>query len=217
MIDKQYIINEFNTRYRSLIDNLDDYLSDYILETVTGIVDTTFNKLEIEDVKTNLLGTDELNNMTTERNIESIDTYFDVMEISDSQKETRVNLAHDIEDVVLFIFSLIAMMKDKNIDDSYWLSVDRATLIAENESNNVTNHTEYTDALENGFKYKIWHTQEDERVRVTHVPLNGAKKPINEPYIVGDSLMLYPKDQETYDADASEIVNCRCSVSYSNY
>ena len=93
-----------------------------------------------------------------------------------------------------------------------WFSRERANLIALNEANWKWNNEEFFDALEDN-KTKIWHTALDEKVRMTHISLEGKEIPINEYFQVGAYEMLYPLDMSR-GAGAEEIVNCRCSVEY---
>ncbi len=93
-----------------------------------------------------------------------------------------------------------------------WLSRERANLIALNEANWKWNNEEFFDAKETK-KTKTWHTALDEKVRMTHIAIEGVTIPINEPFHVGNSLMMMPLDT-SLGASADEIVNCRCSVEY---
>lgn len=102
----------------------------------------------------------------------------------------------------------------RNEDDAYFLSVDRAILISENAANGVFGYQEFKNAIQRGKTMKEWVDIRDKKERKTHRKVGGKKIPILEPFVVGDSLMLFPKDQITYSADAKEIVNCRCSVKY---
>ena len=98
--------------------------------------------------------------------------------------------------------------------DGWYLSQDRVTYNAENEANTVMNYKDFTEAKGKGYTKKTWKTENDMRVRMTHIPLEDETIPIGELFIVGDSLMRYPKDIEYCDDD-SEICNCRCSIEYS--
>ena len=93
-----------------------------------------------------------------------------------------------------------------------WLGRERANLIALNEANWKWNNEEFFDAQESN-KTKIWHTALDERVRLTHISLEGVKLPINEPFHVGSSLMMFATDS-SLGASISEIANCRCTTEY---
>lgn len=97
-------------------------------------------------------------------------------------------------------------------NDGWFISPDRAVFNAENEANTVLNYKDYKEAKGN---FKTWITENDERVRPTHIPLEGEKIPIGDLFVVGEALMRFPKDLE-YAADyPEEIVNCRCSIKYS--
>lgn len=102
---------------------------------------------------------------------------------------------------------------EKYADDPWFLSEDRAVMIAENEANTVYGHDEFEDAIREGYTTKIWVTMKDKRVRDTHREVDEEEIPIDEPFVVGGSLLLYPKD-ETYDPDPEETVNCRCSIRF---
>ena len=102
----------------------------------------------------------------------------------------------------------------RNPDDAYFFSEDRATLIAENEANGIWNDSEYQDAILTGKTRKTWNAIMDKRTRDTHRDANGTAVPIDEPFYVGDSLMMYPRD-DSMGASAEEIVNCRCWATYS--
>ena len=101
----------------------------------------------------------------------------------------------------------------RNQDDAYFFSEDRATLIAENEANSIWNDSEYQDAILTGKTRKTWNAIMDRRTRDTHRDINGTSVPIEEPFLVGDSMMMYPRD-ESMGASAEEIVNCRCWATY---
>lgn len=97
--------------------------------------------------------------------------------------------------------------------DGWYLSQDRVIFNAENEANTVMNYKDFTEA-KGTKRYKVWHTEMDDRVRPTHIPLEGEKIPISELFVVGNALMRYPKDLE-YSADnPEEVINCRCSIEY---
>lgn len=122
------------------------------------------------------------------------------------------------DDYILEIASLFAVdfvrATLKHIEDAWYTSQDRVMYNAENEANTVLNYKDYIDATKK-YKYKTWITENDSRVRETHIPLEGETIPINDLFVVGDALMRYPKDLE-YAADSpEEVVGCRCSIKYS--
>lgn len=98
-------------------------------------------------------------------------------------------------------------------DDPYYYSEDRAMLLSENEANNTFSQKEFYDALESGKKWKKWVDVRDRRERKTHRFVGGTVKAIEEPFLVGESIMNFPRDY-SFGADANEIVNCRCSIKY---
>lgn len=100
-----------------------------------------------------------------------------------------------------------------NIDDPWYTSDDRAKWNAENEANTALNHDDFITAVLDGKKNKQWIDMKDNRERKTHLQVGSTIIPITDYFEVGNSLMLYPKD-ESMGAEAKEIVNCRCSVRY---
>lgn len=232
----------------------------------------------------NTLKHDELNNLLTE--------YYDIMDISNEQKLERVELATELFDIFLFLFtyveaqiqatvsveidketiyemfdrryaeaceeygidinkhpeirSHITMVSKEMVDstleerekkknsikgvDSSPHNIsqtdipreknekkiqERALSVAENESNSVFNRVEYDDAVDSGkYTYKTWITEMDNKVRHTHREVEGMRIPIEEPFIVGDSQMMFAHDS-SLGASAEELVNCRCSTLYS--
>lgn len=107
-----------------------------------------------------------------------------------------------------------AITEDNTLRDLYILSVDRAMYNAENEANTSLNYGDYKDALAAGYTRKTWHTEMDNRVRPTHVPMEGVTIPIFDYFNVAGSYMRFPRDTSLF-ASSDQIVNCRCSVEYS--
>ncbi len=98
-------------------------------------------------------------------------------------------------------------------DDPWYFSWDRIIFDSENESETTWNKIDYDDAVMKGKTHKQWISMRDKRVRETHSKVDAVTKRIYEPFLVGESLMMYPKDT-SMGADASEIVNCRCIAKY---
>ena len=185
--------------------------------------------------------------------------YFDEMDISESDKNTRVDFAMRIHDIMILTFALVKSMQESgyvdelylkselkrryteeviatgNYDrvindyinsftddtikttlkntDEYLLSNTRALIIGANEANTIYNYSDYKTAIENGYTHKRWKTENDNRVRRSHEIVNNDVVEIEEPFVVGDSLMMFPKDF-SMGASAEELVNCRCTVEY---
>lgn len=103
-------------------------------------------------------------------------------------------------------------------DEEYYLSNDRATLIGVNEANSILGYRQLQEAKEKGYTRKTWITEGDKKVRETHREVDMQEIPLFDYFVVGNSLMLYPHDNISEyggNAEAKEIVNCRCSVVYS--
>lgn len=103
---------------------------------------------------------------------------------------------------------------EKNIDDPWYTSEDRALYNAENSANDVLNYDLYQKAIAEGKTHKKWITEKDNRVRKTHKPLDGKKIGIKELFYVGGIPMRFPKDYEYAEAFPQETINCRCSIKY---
>ena len=99
----------------------------------------------------------------------------------------------------------------RHLDEEYFLSEDRAVLIAQNEANTVLNSADYKQAKKQGKKYKTWMTELDNRVRPWHEEVNGVKIPIDDMFQVGNDSMRFPHD---INGSPENIVNCRCSCKY---
>lgn len=104
--------------------------------------------------------------------------------------------------------------ENTNSNDEWYLSDERATYIAANEANFTGNYREQIEMVKQGYKFKTWRTMADKRVRHTHRDVNDKTIGIFEPFEVGNSLMMFPKDT-SLDAEECEIANCRCVVKYS--
>lgn len=101
----------------------------------------------------------------------------------------------------------------KYIDEPFYLSNDRGILISENEANGIFNYGEFSDAIKAGKKRKQWVDVRDRKERETHREVGGTVMPIEDTFVVGNSLMLFPKDT-SYGAEMKEIANCRCTIKY---
>lgn len=89
------------------------------------------------------------------------------------------------------------------------ISAFRAEVIVENEVLAGINYGNRIGAIESGvYTEKTWRTQRDNRVRLSHVALEGETKLLSEPYSNG---LRYPGDP---DGAAEEIINCRCFETY---
>lgn len=205
-----------------------------------------------------------------------ISRYFNEISLTKSQKKERIALAEDIEDAVMFFFTLVLLqsrfsylaamdsadakdqlrqkildavgnrtelnneiIEDVNtfVDDvndtttehlmilnalaeeaeeqrqkeNRYISEDRARLLAEEEANTIFNCSDFYKARELGYKYKTWITMRDSRVRKTHARVDDKTIPINDYFMIGKSLMRYPRDPM---GRPEEVIACRCSARY---
>lgn len=101
----------------------------------------------------------------------------------------------------------------KHQSEYYYYSSDRGKFMAECESNTTRSYQCNEDAIAQGKTMKRWLTMGDKRVRATHKEVGGTSKPIGEPFYVGGSLLLYPRDF-SLGASTAETAGCRCSIEY---
>lgn len=97
-------------------------------------------------------------------------------------------------------------------DGEYWTSEERATYEAVNEANAVLGYEELEEAKDNGFRYKTWKTERDNRVRKDHVKVDGKKIKIDDYFLFPDCMMLMPHDD--VNGTPAQVDNCRCVCEY---
>lgn len=91
---------------------------------------------------------------------------------------------------------------------------NRAELIAVNETVLANNIGSHVAAAQLGIPlYKTWLTAGDSKVRDDHADSEGQRVYFEEPYSVGGSKMMFPKD-DSMGASIEEIINCRCTETY---
>ena len=83
--------------------------------------------------------------------------------------------------------------------------------VADTDAIRVYNQAVLNTGVKLGAKVKTWHTMEDEKVRDTHVLLDGMTVPIDAYFYTADDKALQPGGFET----AEENCNCRCVLSVS--
>lgn len=129
--------------------------------------------------------------------------------------QSRKALEDSIKDYVARQTRYVVDNTVDHFSDDYYTSDDRAAGIAENQTNGITNDSEMFEAIDGGFTHKTWVTMHDKYVRDTHQEVDGVTIPIEEPFQVGDSQLLFPGD-DSLGAGADELANCRCTVEYSS-
>ena len=68
------------------------------------------------------------------------------------------------------------------------------------------------DAKAHGYRFKVWMTEEDDKVRLWHEEVDQVQIPIDEMFEVGNDLMRFPHDY--INGSAENLVNCRCVCQY---
>lgn len=98
-------------------------------------------------------------------------------------------------------------------ENEYWTSPFRAFLLGIESATACANYGELYEALNRGKTRKVWVTEGDERVRPTHVEVDGTDIPITDLFQVGNSLLMFPGDISN-GAEPQETSNCRCRSVY---
>lgn len=103
----------------------------------------------------------------------------------------------------------------RRIRDGYQtISRRRARVIARTETISASNAGGRAGALATGLDLRReWIATIDDRTRDTHLLVDGQQVPMETPYAVGDSRMMFPGDT-SLGADASEIIQCRCTEGF---
>lgn len=117
--------------------------------------------------------------------------------------------------VVLHIEEVAEQIVDTTLNygekTAFYVSDERATALAENETNVFENTLRENRAVRSGATKKRWVTEHDNKVRPTHQEVDGTEIGINELFYVGDALMRFPCDP---DGTPEEVANCRCTCEY---
>lgn len=100
----------------------------------------------------------------------------------------------------------------KAIRDIFDTTTYRSTLISRTEVVGFHNFA-HTKAAEQSevVDSKMWVSSGDDRVRPTHVDIDGTEVSLDEKFEVGNSSLSFPGDP---NGDPEEIVQCRCALAY---
>lgn len=85
----------------------------------------------------------------------------------------------------------------------------RAERIARTEVIKAYNYGTQQAYREAGVERRRWIAALDERTRPTHIAAHGQIQPIDKPFDVGGSLLMFPGDP---NGPPGEVVNCRCTI-----
>lgn len=143
------------------------------------------------------------------------DTIFISTQIMNAFRECtsdEVTVDENLENYLLIKSWELAERTVKHIEDEFYLSDDRATLVAENESSSIYNYVDDVDAINRGCTKKTWIAIRDKKTRRWHKDVDGKTIAIDDLFDVDGELMAYPHD---INASEKNTANCRCSVSYS--
>jgi hypothetical protein len=89
----------------------------------------------------------------------------------------------------------------------------RSLVIARTESTKAANYGINMGAESSDYEVqKFWINTKDKRTRRTHLAMTTERIPINQPFMVGGTAMMYPGDvgNAVNKVPAKEVVNCRC-------
>lgn len=88
----------------------------------------------------------------------------------------------------------------------------RATVVARTEIISSSNAGTLEGYRESGVVIgKEWSSTKDERTRDHHKEVEGQRVELDDPFIVDGDLLMYPGDN-SFDAKASNVIQCRCSL-----
>lgn len=182
---------------------------EYIKRLTDSILKPSFDIRNITDKKESEIVENVIKELKSETfNAESIrDSLTD--RITDAFEHE--NIPHEPDYIPRLVDDIIETT-NRHPGEDYYLSRDRALLIAQNESNSAYNYVDYDNAVKSSKQYKVWITENDDRVRINHAEVDGEKIPIDEMFTVGNDRMRYPHDYVNGSAD--NLVNCRCVCVY---
>lgn len=90
------------------------------------------------------------------------------------------------------------------------MSATSAARIARTEMHTASTRGADEAARSTGLEMvKEWASAEDARTRRSHAQADGQEVPLNEPFRVGGSLLMYPGDPA---GPPREVINCRCAI-----
>jgi uncharacterized protein with gpF-like domain len=88
----------------------------------------------------------------------------------------------------------------------------RAEAIARTETHSAASFGAQEAAKETGLPLmREWVSAEDERTREDHAQANGQRVGLEDPFEVGDALLMYPGDPS---GPPEHVVNCRCVTTF---
>lgn len=183
-----------------------DIIDDYKLRDLNDLEDWLCERLEI--ASSNFVGVDNLayiNDWSVKKAKKIVKSTTQYLE--DETEGTEETKEEDKGEIVFEEIGASVPKKD------YGTSEVRALLLGIECASSMANYKDLYDAYDDGMTNKVWITEGDDKVRVTHQEVDHVDLPISKPFIVGNSYMMFPGDT-SYNAEDKEIANCRCWVEY---
>lgn len=201
-----------DTLENQITDALDDknipYEPEYVKKLVNDIITNRPVFTEIKDERVRKIVKQVLSEVKPNQDF---NTYRETLQnrLTDAFNQNGILLE---DSYVSQLVSDLIDTTNRHPDDPYYLSQERALLIAQNESNTAYNHVDYITAKESGKQYKTWITEGDEKVRDAHVEVDMKTIPIDDYFLVGGDTMRYPHDY--MNGSPGNLINCRCICTY---
>ena len=187
-----------------------DIIDDYKLRDLNDLEDWLMERLEIS--ASNFVGVDNLayiKDWSAAKAKKIVKSTTQYLEDETEEDETKTEKPETEEpEVITFEEFDVSVPKEE-----YPTSDVRAILLGIECASGVANYKELYDAYEDNMTNKVWITEGDDKVRGTHQEVDHVDLPINRPFVVGSSYMLFPGDT-SYNAEEKEIANCRCWCEY---
>lgn len=85
----------------------------------------------------------------------------------------------------------------------------RVRQIARTEATAIASHRQLLRIGDGEYPFKKWVSHHDDRVRATHAAADGQVVPVDQPFTVGLSALMFPGDPM---GPVEETASCRCSM-----
>lgn len=100
---------------------------------------------------------------------------------------------------------------EKNLKESATITETQATRVENKSVFDVFVYADEVAKKSNKIMVKVWHTQEDSKVRDAHARAEGQEAEIDKPFYVGGEQLMYPGD---FTGSPGNIIHCRCWMDY---
>lgn len=134
-------------------------------------------------------------------------------EYADAVKE----FIDDPDFVDVYTTTLLSFIEEttiKNKGQEYNTSYQRAMDLSANQASIVLNRDDFQKKSRAGCTRKQWITKSDEKVRFSHMKLDGEIIGIDDFFLTGEAIMRFPLDFEYASGHPEELNHCRCSIDY---